>query len=101
MATTLYIPNQQPQVVTAAGLPLPPSTGYAQVTDEVAAYLGCARELVDVLDSGADYVAYSIFDFEGPTNHAAMTALEDLSGYHFDVEDADQVLQGPVLLVTR
>ena len=63
-------------------------------------HLGCARDLVDVLDCGPDYVAYSVFDFEGSTNQAAMTALEAFSGHRYDIDD-EQVLQGPVLLVTR
>lgn len=101
MNASLYLPNQPPRVVPAAGLSLPSLAGYAQVTDEGAAHLGCARDLVDVLDCGPDYVAYSVFDFEGPTNQAAMTALEAVSGNRYDIDDDDQVLQGPVLLITR
>ncbi len=101
MNATLYLSNQPPRVVPVAGLSLPSPAGYAQVTDEVAAHLACVRDLVDVLDCGPDYVAYSVFDFEGPTNQAAMTALESVSGHQYDINDDDQALQGPVLLVTR
>lgn len=101
MSASLFLPNEPPQVVPITGLLLPLPTGYAQVTGEVAAYLGCALEMVDVLDCGLDYVAYSVFDFEGPTNQAAMTALEAVSGHCYDINDDDQALQGPVLLITR
>jgi len=94
------MPNELPQVVTAEGIPLPLTTGYAHVSIEVAAILGCAQNLVDILDSGDGYVAYSIFDYEGAANHSAMSALAAISAHSYDVEDDDQVLQGPVLLVT-
>jgi hypothetical protein len=80
-------------------LPLP--EGYAHVSGEVAGFLGCNQGLVDVLDCGPDYVAYSIFDYEGATNQQAMVALSAVSRYAYNAEDDDQVLQGPILLVTR
>ena len=101
MNASLYLPNQAPQTVSVTGLSLPSPTGHARITDEVAAHLGCVRDLVDVLDSGPDYVAYSVFDFEGAMNQGAMTALEAVSGNRYDINDDDQVLQGPVLLITR
>lgn len=101
MNATLYVPNQLPQTVPTDGLALPSPAGYAQVSSEVAGFLGCTHGFVDVLDCGPDYVAYSVFDFEGPTNQDAMAALEAVSGNRYDIDDDDQVLHGPVLLVTR
>ena len=101
MVATLYIPNQPPQTVVTDGLSLPSPAGYAQVSSEVADFLGCAQGFVDVLDCGPDYVAYSIFDCEGATNQPAMAALSAVSSHAYDVEDDDQVLQGPIVLVTR
>lgn len=101
MTASLYLPNHPPRVVPTAGLSLPSITDQARVTDEVAAHLGCVRNLVDVLDCGPDYVAYSVFDFEGSINQSAMIALEAVSGHRYDINDDDQVLQGPVLLIIR
>jgi hypothetical protein len=101
MQAILYIPNQPPQPVSTIGLSLPLPTGYASVSDEVVHLLGCTRGLVDVLDSGPDYVAFSIFDYEGENNLLAMNALSAISSHHYDVEDDDQALQGPILLVTK
>lgn len=101
MVATLYVPYAPPRIVPADGLSLPSPAGYAQVSSEVAGFLGCAQGFVDVLDCGTDYVAYSIFDYEGATNQPAMNALSAVSGHTYDAEDDDQVLQGPILLVTR
>lgn len=101
MTASLYTPDQLPRIVSTVGMSLPSHTGTAHVSDEVAAVLGCARSLVDVLDCGPDYVAYSIFDFEGTPNQSAMAALTAISSHPYDMEDEDQILQGPVLLVTR
>ena len=65
----------------------------------VADFLGCAPQLVDVLASGPDYVAYSIFDCEGRINTAAMQAVGELAGITFDAENDDEVLRGAVLVV--
>lgn len=99
MQATLYIPNQPPQLVSTIGLSLPLPTEYTFISDEVVQLLGCARGLVDVLDSGPDYVAFSIFDYEGENNPLAMNALSAVSGHHYDAEDEDQALQGPILIV--
>ncbi len=102
MTATLYMPNQLPQIVPTTGLLLPaPPKHYAQVSEEVAGLLGCAQGLVDVLDCSSDYVAYSIFDYEGAVNRPAMDALSAVSSHSYAVDDEDQVLQGPILLVTR
>jgi hypothetical protein len=100
MNATLYVPNQLPQKVPTDGLSLPSPAGYAQVSSEVAGFLGCAQGFVDILDCGPDYVAYSIFDYEGATNQPAMAALSAVSTHAYDAGDDDQVLQGPILLVT-
>lgn len=99
---TLYLPQQSPQVVPIEGLSLPdPATGFAQVTEQVSALLGCAPELVDVLASGPEYVIYSVFDSEEMVNDAAMKAVAEMSGVAFDAEDDDAVLRGAVLVVTN
>jgi hypothetical protein len=103
MLATLYIPGQSPQPVPVDGLSLPSSsTGYAYVTDREAELLGCTRGLVDVMDCGPDYVAYTIFDYEGDdVNLAATQALSKVSTHDFDLNDEEGYLRGPVLLVTR
>jgi len=101
MVATLYIPHELPRIVPTEGLSLPaPPQHCAQVSHEVAALLGCAQGLVDVLDCGPGYAAYSIFDFEGDNNQLAMDALTAVSTHHYDVNDEEHTLQGPVLLVT-
>ena len=100
MNATLYLPHQSPQLVAIEGLCIPdPATGFARVPDQVPVLLGCAPGLVDVLASGPDYVAYSVFDSEGETNQAAMAAVAVVSGVAFDSEDEDAVLCGAVLVV--
>jgi hypothetical protein len=100
MNATLYIPQQPPQAVPVEGLCMPdPKTGFAQVPKQVPELLGCAPGLVDVLASGPEYVAYSVFDCEGQTNQAAMAAVAAVSGVAFDSEDEDAVLCGAVLVV--
>ena len=100
MNATLYLPRQNPQSVSTEGLNLPDTaTGFATVPEPVPALMGCARNLVDVLVSGPGYVAYSIFDCEGPVNEAAMAAVAEVSGVSFDPSDEDAVLCGPVLVV--
>lgn len=102
MIATLYLPQQTPQTVPIEGLSLPdPATGFAQVTEQVSALLGCAPELVDVLASEPDYVAYSVFGNEESVNEAAMTAVMAISGVAFDATDEDMILCGPVLLLQK
>ncbi|MBU6122274.1 hypothetical protein [Hymenobacter siberiensis] len=62
-------------------------------------YTELETALVDVLASGPDYVAFSIFDFEGEVNLAAMEAVAEISGHDFDAADEDQTLAGPVLII--
>lgn len=76
-----------------------PATGFAQVPEQVPALLGCAPELVDVLASGPDYVAYSVFDSEEAVNEAAMAAVAAISGIAFNAEDEDTLLCGAVMVV--
>ena len=102
MNATLYLPHQPPQLVAVEGLCMPdPTTGFARVPDQVPGLLGCAPGLVDVLASGPEYVAYSVFDCEGEANPAAMAAVAAVSGVVFDVEDEDAVLCGAVLVVIK
>ena len=100
MTATLYLPHQPPQLVSVEGLCMPdPVTGLAQVPDQVPGLLSCAPGLVDVLASGPEYVAYSVFDSEGEANPAAMAAVAAVSGVAFDSEDEDAILRGAVLVV--
>jgi hypothetical protein len=100
MNATLYLPQQPPRAMPADGLFMrDPKTGFARVPEQVPALLGCAPGLVDVLASGPEYVAYSVFDCEGEANQAAMAAVAAASGVAFDAEDEDTVLCGAVLVV--
>lgn len=100
MNATLYLPHQPPQAVPTEGLTMPDSaTGFVGVPEQVSALMGCVPELIDVLASGPQYVAYSIFDFAGPVNHAAMVAMTEISGVIFTLEEYDTVLCGPILIV--
>ncbi|WP_375416786.1 hypothetical protein [uncultured Hymenobacter sp.] len=76
-----------------------PKTGFARIPELVPALLGCAPGLVDVLASGPEYIAYSVFDCEGETNSAAMAAVAAVSGVAFELDDEDAILCGAVLVV--
>lgn len=78
-----------------------PKTALAQIPDQVAALLGCSSGLVDILASGPEYVAYSVFDSEGEANPAAMAAVAAVSGEAFDLDDEDALLYGAVLIITH
>ena len=102
MNATLYLPHLPPQAVSTEGLVLPnPVTGLVGVPAAVPPLLGCVPELVDMLASGPNYVAYSIFDCEGEVNQVAMEAVAAVSGVSFESDDEDAVLRGSVLIVTR
>lgn len=100
LRATLYIPQQEPDTLLADGLQLPdPVTGLAPLPERVAVLLNCAPKLVDVLANGPRYVVYSIFDCEGEVNYRAMTAIGELAGQAFDIDDEDSILRGAVLVV--
>ena len=104
MKVTLYNPDQLPQSIPPAGFSLPDSsTGFSEVTALIARELRCELDLVDVLDSGKDFVAYTIFDSGGEHNSTGIAEVMKWSdhpeAYQGDGED-DQ-LCGPMLLVTR
>ena len=100
MRATLFLPFQPQRPVQATGFTMPDSiTGLVRVPPQAAELLECAPSLVDVLASGPDYVAFSIFDFEGEVNPAAMAAVAELSGHDFDEADEDHALAGPILIV--
>ena len=99
MHAILYIPQQQPQSIDNNGLVLPdPISRLVATPERVSQLLGCAPALVDVLASGSNYVAYSIFDCEGQINQNAMEALSDLTGVKFG-NNEDEILRGAVLVV--
>lgn len=100
MNAILYLPQQPPSIVSAHGLCMPDAaTGFVRIPEQVPALLGCAPELVDVLASGPNYVAYSVFDCEGDKNSAAMAAVANVSGVSFDLSDEDAILCGAMLVV--
>lgn len=102
MNATLYLPQKPTQLVFAEGLEMPNrTTGLVGVPAAVPILLGCAAELVDVLDSGPGYVVYSIFDCEEEKNPTAMEAVGFVSGVNFELDDEDAILRGPVLVVTE
>ena len=98
MTATLFIPGQPSQLVAHTDLSLP-TAGHASIPDKVAEYLGCKRDLVDVLDSGPDYAAYAVFDCEQGENQSAVDALAVVSTNTFAADLP--MVYGPVLLVTR
>ena len=103
MVVTLYLPSKPPRSVRSTGFALPsPDTGYVSVTTRAAQELGCSPELVDVLDCGPDFVAYSIFDYEGEVNSEGTLAVMRWSKHPKVYRDADSYDQlcGPILLVT-
>lgn len=102
MNARLYLPGQPPRQLSVEGLTLPDrESGYARITMREASILGCSGKLVDVLASGPNYVAYSIFDYEGgELNLPAMRILSEVSPTSFDEGDEDSFLFGPVLVVT-
>lgn len=101
MNATLYLSHLGPQAVSTEGLMMPNlATGLVGVPAQVPALLGCVPGLVDVLASGPNYVAYSIFDCEDEVNPTAMAAVGKLSGVRFDIDDEDATLRGAILVVT-
>jgi hypothetical protein len=98
--STLYLPGKSPQVVSLPDISTPVViNGFADVPEQVPALLDCAPELVDVLAIGKGYVVYSVFDCEAGVNPTAMQALADLTGMDFDIENEDEVLRGPILVM--
>lgn len=100
MLVTLYNPGQLPLALSPDGFSLPNAAGLARIPDRVAEVLGCSLSLVDVLDTGSCYVAYSVFDGEGPINQDAMHILSALSGHLYDPANEDDQLCGNILIVT-
>jgi hypothetical protein len=100
MLITLYNPGQLPLALSPDGFSLPNAAGLARISDRVAEALGCSPSLVDVLDTGPSYVAYSIFDGDGPVNQDAMHVLSNLSGHLYDPNNEDEQLRGNILIVT-
>ena len=101
MVATLYRPSHEPTNVSTNGLHLPDSqTGFVPHSNTAADLLGCDSRLVDILDCGPSFVAYSIFDCEGAVNTIAMEALSKISGHAYNGDDDDQTLHGPILLLT-
>lgn len=101
MTVILYTPNEPPQGLSPDGFLLPNLSGFAHVTARVAEELNCSLGLVDVLDTGPGYVAYSIFDCEDEPNDTAMQALTAISRHPYDPENEDDQLRGRILVVTE
>jgi hypothetical protein len=99
MYATLYAPHQSPQPISVEGLTLPdPLSGFVNVPERISVLLGCTPELVDILVSNTNYVAYAIFDCEEQVNDAAMIALTELTGAKFG-DDEDEILRGTILVI--
>ncbi|MDO7848683.1 hypothetical protein Q5H92_20120 [Hymenobacter sp. M29] len=100
MRVTLYQPGQPSEDIAPNGFSVDKDSGQV-VQDAVRAseLLGCMPALVDVLACGEGYLMYSVFDYEGAQNHAAMSVLAEISGIGSDAGDDDEVLRGPVLVI--
>ena len=102
MPATLYVPGQPPlRLPTGQFLLLDSASDHSDDTQKAALALDCVPQLVDVLATGPDYIAFSVFDHQGATNPAAMRELSALTGVAFDATNEDEVLRGPVLVVSR
>jgi hypothetical protein len=100
MTITLYRPGLAPEPITEVEfLGIEASTQVIQNTSLAARLLGCSPALVDVLANGTGYLIYSVFDYEGDVNTAAMIAFTELTGIGVNADDDDEVLQGPVLFI--
>jgi hypothetical protein len=100
MTVTLYQQGREPEAVEPGGFITQPESGQiVQNVARAAELLGCAPELADVLACGTGYLVYSVFDYEGDANPAAMAVVAELSGTELDPMNEDEVLQGPVLVI--
>jgi hypothetical protein len=100
MTAILFSPQEVAKHVTISGF-----TGMSHMSSEtresIAKLLGCQSELIDVLASGTEFVAYSIFDFEGGhPNEAGMRQLTKLTGLEFGMDD-DTTILGPLLIIRQ
>ncbi|GGF28841.1 hypothetical protein [Hymenobacter cavernae] len=102
LSVTLYIPGMPAEARLSEELGgLDAISRSADANNRIAALLGCATGMVDVLASGQGYTAYSVFDCEGEVNPKAMKAVTALSGVAFDLDNDDEVLKGPVLILEQ
>jgi hypothetical protein len=101
VTVTLYLPGQQPTTESAEGFSALRTIPFAEVPLQVAVLLGCVPNLVDVLANGEGYVVYTVFDSEEPANLGATQAAAELTGIEFDIENEDDLLRGPVLIVRQ
>lgn len=100
MTVTLYRPDKTPETASEAGFHLNEVSGQViQNTGLAAVLLECAPSLVDVMANGKGYLIYSIFDYEGQANPAAMAVFTELTGVGLNPEDDDDILRGPVLVI--
>ena len=93
MRVTLYEPGQPPEAVLQSGFSLNEESG--QVVQNIvraSELLGCVPALVDVLACGKGYLMYSVFDYEGERNQAAMSVLAEVSGIELNVGEDDEIL---------
>ena len=108
MLVVLYKLGEAPEVLPSEGFTLPtPETGFAKASEQVAAALGCTLSAIDVLDCGPNFVAYSIFDYEGGPGEDGMSqeGLEALMKWtkHPEAYTSGNTedLCGPMVLVIR
>jgi hypothetical protein len=97
MNVTLYLPGVMPLPLEEAEFTFSPTSD--QIA-HAATLLDCAPALVDVLASGPEYLIYTVFDSEAEVNEPSMWAVWSLTGIPFDLKDENQVLRGPVLVVS-
>ena len=100
MRVTLYQPGHPPEAILQGGFSLDEESGQVvQNTVHASKLLGCVPALVDVLACGKRYLMYSVFDYEGEQNQAAMAVLAEVSGIELNAGEDDEALQGPVLVI--
>ncbi|MBO0358598.1 hypothetical protein J0X19_11630 [Hymenobacter sp. BT186] len=99
MNAFLYQPGQREQIYSAEGFH--PTTANVTQMARAARALECIPEMVDILASTPEYTVYTIFDHEGDPNLAATEAVAELTGIEFNLDDEDQVLSGPVLIIAE
>ena len=97
MKAIIYQPGQPEQPYEAKDFTLDTTADQIVLASTA---LRCSPEMVDILASGKNYLAYSVFDDERDINIPAMQVLTDLTGFEFNITDEDMVLRGPVLVVT-
>lgn len=96
MTAILYEPGHAARKIPAEDLN---PVDFTKAQKGAADLLQCPPAQIDVLASGLGYMAFSVFDHEGEINLEAMRVLTQLTGISFNVDEEDEVLRGPILIV--